>query len=88
MAGKPSKAAYWNPILESDRIKTALSFVMKKKGWSLRKLSIESGITYSRLSRYFGNKKGGITTLQLYHLVDMLGFEIKIQIKKKDEFSE
>jgi transcriptional regulator with XRE-family HTH domain len=87
MAGKRSKGAYWNPIVFSKRIRTAVKYKMAVNGWNLSNLSERTGITYSRLSRWFNDKPGGVTAIQIYHILDVVGLEVEILVKNKgDEF--
>ena len=83
MAGVKSKASGWCPVRSSKKIQTLIKYKMETKGWDLTKLARESGIDIPRLSNYFNNKSSGITNIQLYHVAELLDFDIEIIVKLK-----
>ena len=83
MAGVKSKASGWCPVRSSKKIQTLVKYKMETKGWGLTELARESGIDKPRLSNYFNNKPRGVTNIQLYHIAELLGFDIEITVRIK-----
>jgi hypothetical protein len=57
--------------------------VMQKQGWTYRNLSIQAGIASSLVYRAVNTEAGSVGIL--LHMLDVLGYEVKFEIRKKEK---
>ncbi len=81
MAGKKSPASKWCMFRDSQQVRSAVQYQIKKRGGTLVKLADDSGIGVELISNYLhSRKKGGISQYKLFTLCGFLGINVEFKL--------